>query len=121
MSIAFERNNSVNDRRVERPGVAYHQMNFVCPMYNSEDCQAADRSPDEVEQLEEERTDSVSSSSTSSIGKNSDDEVSGDGDGDGDGEGEEVQSEYKTGALESLDALAEVLPVKYVAFFTLLF
>ncbi|CAI9766584.1 unnamed protein product [Fraxinus pennsylvanica] len=110
MSIAFERNNSGNDRRVEHPGFARHQMNFVSTTYNSQDCPAADRSLEEVEQLED-RADSVSSSSTaSSIGKNSDDEAT--GGGDGDGEGEEVQSECKTGALESLDALAEVLPVK---------
>ncbi|CAI9780348.1 unnamed protein product [Fraxinus pennsylvanica] len=106
MSITFERNSPGNDHRIELSGFARHQMNFVSPIYNSQDFPAADRRLAEVEPEDEDRTDSVSSSSTSSIGKNSDEEVS------GDGEGEEVQSEYNKGALDSLDALDEVLPAK---------
>lgn len=119
MSIAFERNSSGNDNRIELPGFARHQMNFVSPIYNSQDFPAADRMLVEVDPAEEDRIDPVSSSSSSSIGKNSDEEVS--GDGDGDGEGEEVQSEYKKGALDSLDALDEVLPVKYVILYLYIF
>ncbi|KAL2554008.1 hypothetical protein Fot_07627 [Forsythia ovata] len=111
MSIAFERNNSGNDHRIERSGFARHNMNFVSPIYNSQDFPTDDRRLEEVEPVAEDRTDSVSSSSTSSIGKNSDEELSGGGGG-GEGEGEEVQSEYNKGPLDSLDALDEVLPVK---------
>ncbi|CAI9100719.1 OLC1v1037879C1 [Oldenlandia corymbosa var. corymbosa] len=58
-----------------------------------------------------------SSSSTSSIGRNSDDdEESSAGrsseSGGGGGDSEEVQSKLKTGALDSLEALEEVLPIK---------
>ncbi|KAL3532694.1 hypothetical protein ACH5RR_006215 [Cinchona calisaya] len=53
-----------------------------------------------------------SSSSTSSIGRNSDEESSEAGPGGGDGDGEEVQSDNRGGALDSLEALEEVLPIK---------
>lgn len=56
----------------------------------------------------EDQTRCLSSSSTSSIGKNSDESTGGGGGGDE----EEVQSEYKGGPLDSLDALEDVLPVK---------
>lgn len=65
---------------------------------------AADRKEAHAEV--EDRTGSLSSSSISSIGKNSDESSGGGGDG------EEVQSEYKGGAFASLEALEEVLPVK---------
>lgn len=67
--------------------------------------------------VEEEDRSGDSSSSTSSIGRNSYEEAS-EGEGEG-GDGEEVQSKYKGGALDSLEALEEVLPIKYVqlAFF----
>lgn len=61
-----------------------------------------------------------SSSSTSSIGRNSDDEDSSVGrspGGGGGGDSEEVQSKFKGGALENLEALEEVLPIKYVNWF----
>ncbi|KAL3535522.1 hypothetical protein ACH5RR_003983 [Cinchona calisaya] len=58
--------------------------------------------------VEDRSGDDSSSSSTSSIGRNSDEESSAfDG-----GDSEEVQSECKAGALDSLEALEEVLPVK---------
>lgn len=106
MSIALERNNSGGGgHRIEGPGLVH--LNSAWP-YASPELAASDRSPAEVD--EEDRSGSLSSSSTSSIGKNSD-EHSGGGSGSG---GEEVQSEYKGGPLDSLDCLEEVLPVKYV-------
>lgn len=66
---------------------------------------------------EEENRSGDSSSSTSSIGRNSDEESSaGRSSEGGGGDGEEVQSKYKGGALDSLEVLEEVLPIKYVAF-----
>ncbi|KAG9135601.1 hypothetical protein Leryth_002339 [Lithospermum erythrorhizon] len=61
--------------------------------------------------------DQLSSSSASSIGMNSDesslsDSGAGGGGGDSGGEEEEVESEYKGGVLDSLEALEEVLPIK---------
>ncbi|XP_027176717.1 suppressor protein SRP40-like isoform X1 [Coffea eugenioides] len=64
----------------------------------------------EVEEEDEGRS-GESSSSTSSIGRNSDEESSA-GRSSEAGDGEEVQSEYKGGALDSLEALEEVLPIK---------
>lgn len=63
-----------------------------------------------VEEEEEVRS-GESSSSTSSIGRNSDEESSAGRSSEG-VDGEEVQSEYKGGALDSLEALEEVLPIK---------
>lgn len=63
-----------------------------------------------VEEDEEGRS-GESSSSTSSIGRNSDEESSAGRSSEG-GDGEEVQSQYKGGALDSLEALEEVLPIK---------
>ncbi|CAA2973255.1 Hypothetical predicted protein [Olea europaea subsp. europaea] len=53
--------------------------------------------------VEEDSCSSLSSSSTSSIGKNS---------YESDGEGEEVQSEYKGRPLDGFDALVKVLPIR---------
>ncbi|KAI3447216.1 hypothetical protein Pfo_003881 [Paulownia fortunei] len=75
-------------------------------IYNSTELSAVDRSFPAAQQLaSEDQSVSLSSSSTSSIGKNSDESTGG-------GDGEEVQSEYKGGPLDSLDALEEVLPIK---------
>ncbi|GAA0166017.1 hypothetical protein LIER_43741 [Lithospermum erythrorhizon] len=71
--------------------------------------------------------DQLSSSSASSIGMNSDESSlsdsggggGGGGGGDSGGEEEEVESEYKGGVLDSLEALEEVLPIKYVDYFVL--
>ncbi|KAK4337985.1 hypothetical protein RND71_042472 [Anisodus tanguticus] len=96
MSIALDMNNTT-DRQIERPGFV-HGMSFV-PIYKSPDLGEDDR---------------TSSSSSSSIGRNSDDSPAPGGsssDG-GNGDGEEVQSHFKPGALNNLDSLEEVLPMK---------
>lgn len=104
MSIALERNNSALDQSMKRPDFGHRNMTCASSIYNSLDFSLVE---------EEDRSASLSSSSTSSIGKNSDDESSGGG---------EVQSGCnKEGALDSLDALEQVLPVKYVFFFFFFF
>ncbi|KAL3332419.1 hypothetical protein AABB24_032808 [Solanum stoloniferum] len=110
MSIAFERN-STPDHQIERPGFV-HGMAFV-PIYNSPDLGVGERMLQAKQEDEDDRT---SSSSSSSIGRNSDDSPpaggsSSDG-GRGDGDGEEVQSPFKPGALDNLESLEEVLPIK---------
>lgn len=62
----------------------------------------------------DEREDQLDTSSSSSIGRNSDSS-----DGEGDSGEVEVQSPCK-GPLDCLDALEEVLPMKYVNHFQLL-
>ncbi|XP_073140455.1 protein OXIDATIVE STRESS 3 LIKE 1-like [Henckelia pumila] len=106
MSIALQRNNSASDQSMERPAFVHRNMACVSSIYNPPDFSLRVSPVEEAE--EEDRSASLPSSSTSSIGKNSDEESSGGG---GEGE-EEVQSECKGGALDSLDALEEVLPVK---------
>ncbi|KAM3301260.1 hypothetical protein P3S67_015761 [Capsicum chacoense] len=100
MSIALERNNTTD--QIERPEFV-HGMAFV-PIYKSPDLGVG-------EEDEDDRT----SSSSSSIGRNSDDSPPAGGsssDGDG-GESEEVQSAFKPGAaLDNLESLEEVLPIK---------
>lgn len=110
MSIALE-GNSTGDHGIERPGFV-HGMTCM-PIYKSAEFSVGNqRIP-----VEEEEEDERSSSSTSSIGRNSDDSPGGrssSGGGDADGDGEEVQSSFKGGALDNLEALEEVLPIKYV-------
>lgn len=113
MSIALQRNNSGGGHPIEGPGFVHREMAYVSSAYDSPDLTAADRPSPEPE--EEDPSGSLSSSSSSSIGKNSDEHPSG---GSGSDE-EEVQSQYKGGPLDSLDALEEVLPVKYVILFIL--
>lgn len=97
MSIALQRSNSGGGggHPIEVPGFVHREMAFA-----SYDPPADQRSP------EEDRSGSLSLSSSSSIGKNSDEHQSGGSDE------EEVQSQYKGGPLDSLDSLEEVLPVK---------
>lgn len=64
-----------------------------------------------ADNLADEMEDQVDTSSSSSIGRNSDSS-----DGDGDSGEVEVQSPCK-GPLDGLDALEEVLPVKYVVIY----
>ncbi|XP_073043927.1 protein OXIDATIVE STRESS 3 LIKE 2-like [Primulina eburnea] len=90
--------------RIERSGVVTGDAPCVSSIYDALNFSAADR--EEARAEVEDRTGSLSSSSISSIGKNSDESSGGGGDG------EEVQSEYKGGAFASLEALEEVLPVK---------
>ncbi|KAK6126746.1 hypothetical protein DH2020_014678 [Rehmannia glutinosa] len=109
MSIASERSNSAGgDHRIERPGIVHRNMACASSIYNPTELSAVDRRFPAAQQLaSEDQRGSLSSSSTSSIGQNSDDSTSGVG-----GDGEEVQSEYKGGPLDSLEALEEVLPIK---------
>ncbi|KAJ8568775.1 hypothetical protein K7X08_030997 [Anisodus acutangulus] len=95
MSIALEMNNTT-DRQIERPGFV-QGMAFV-PIYKSPALGEDDR---------------TYSSSSSSIGRNSDDSpAQGRSSSDGDGDGDEVQSHFKPDALNNLDSLEEVLPIK---------
>lgn len=111
MSIALESSNANDDRRRELPGFAHRSMACAPPIYYSTEFITVDqRFPAAQQLMAEDHTTSLSSSSTSSIGKNSD-ESTGVG-----GDGEEVQSEYNGGPLGRLNALEEVLPVKYVLF-----
>ncbi|XP_019151488.1 PREDICTED: uncharacterized protein LOC109148139 [Ipomoea nil] len=105
MSIALE-GNSTGDHGIERPGFV-HGMTCM-PIYKATEFSVGRGT---VEEEDEER----SSSSTSSIGRNSDDSPGGrssSGGGDADGDGEEVHSSFKGGALDNLEALEEVLPIK---------
>ncbi|XP_075475024.1 protein OXIDATIVE STRESS 3 LIKE 1-like [Primulina tabacum] len=104
MSTPSEMKNLGDNDRFERSGVVNGDVPCVSSIYDALDFSAADRKDARV--AVEERNGSQSSSSISSIGKNSDESSGGGGDG------EEVQSEYKVGAFASLDALKEVLPVK---------
>ncbi|XP_073156367.1 protein OXIDATIVE STRESS 3 LIKE 1-like [Henckelia pumila] len=99
MSAPSEMKNPANNDRIERSGLVTGDTPCVSSIL---DFSATDRKEARVE----DRTGSQSSSSISSIGKNSDESAGGGGDG------EEVQSEYKGGAFASLDALEEVLPIK---------
>lgn len=65
-----------------------------------------------------ERGDDLDSCSSSSIGRNSDSSGGSSDGGDESGGDGEVQSLYK-GPLDTMDALEEVLPVKYVFSFWL--
>ncbi|KAG8367146.1 hypothetical protein BUALT_Bualt16G0042300 [Buddleja alternifolia] len=110
MSVALERSNSGGDHRIERSGFAHRNMAFASSIYNSAELSGADQRFEDAQQVVlDDRSGSLSSSSTSSIGKNSDDSSRGGGGG---CDGEEVQSEYKGGPLDSLEALEDVLPVK---------
>ncbi|XP_055824678.1 protein OXIDATIVE STRESS 3 LIKE 1-like [Solanum dulcamara] len=102
MSIAFERNNTT-DHQIERPGFV-HGMPFVT-IYKSPDLGLR------VQVKQEDEDDRTSSSSSSSIGRNSDDSPPAGGSS-LDGDGEEVQSPFKPGALDNLESLEEVLPIK---------
>lgn len=105
MSIALERNNTA-DRQIERSGFV-HGMAFI-PIYKSADLRVQAK-----QENEDDRT--SSSSSSSSIGRNSDDSPAVGGSSSDGGDGEEVQSPFKpAGALDNLEALEEVLPIKYV-------
>ncbi|XP_059283875.1 protein OXIDATIVE STRESS 3 LIKE 1-like [Lycium ferocissimum] len=97
MSIALERNNTTTDHQIERPGFIHGMSAFIPAMYKSPDLG-----------VEDDRT---SSSSSSSIGRNSDDSPAPAGSS-SDGDGEEVESPFKGGALDSLESLEEVLPIK---------
>lgn len=126
MSIVFDRNNSTAttnssynhdlDRRIGRSGFGAHKM--TCLSIYSDDSSGGnsppefggdERRPPKVV-VEERGHDSLSS--TSSIGRNSDDS-SAERSSVGEGE-EEVQSQLKSGAFDNLEALEEVLPMKYV-------
>lgn len=99
MSIVLGRNNST-DHRIENTGFP-----TSIPIYKSPEFAIGDQ--------EDFRTSSfTSSSSSSSIGRNSDDSPAGRSSSDGDGE--EVQSPFKPGGLDNLNTLEEVLPIKYV-------
>lgn len=100
MSIALERNNS-GDHRIER----LRGMTCMAAIYNSTDFSIGDRRS--VAKVEE---DEDRSSSSSSIGRNSDDSPA--GQSSSDSEGEEVQSSSKHGALGNLEDLEAVLPIK---------
>ncbi|KAL2458884.1 uncharacterized protein Fot_55447 [Forsythia ovata] len=79
-------------------------MTCISLICNSPECSSGDRRFSAEAAAEAEgRCSSLPSSSTSSIGKNSDES---------DGDGEEVQSEYKGGPLDGFDALEKVLPIK---------
>ncbi|XP_057507171.1 uncharacterized protein LOC130790216 isoform X2 [Actinidia eriantha] len=100
MSIALE---SSTSNRIERSGLR-HGMSCGS-VYDSPEIFSGDRRLTAAKKVEEV----VESSSSSSIGRNSD-LSGGESDGDGDsGEGE-IQSSYK-GPLDNLDALEEVLPM----------
>ncbi|CAA0836836.1 Unknown protein [Striga hermonthica] len=109
MSTALQRTTSAGcDHQIDLKGFGHRSMASSPSAYNPQEFSAVDRKFPESPELEaEDHGDSLSSSITSSIGKNSDDSTAGAG-----GDGEEVQSEYKGGPLESLDALEEVLPMK---------
>lgn len=95
MSIALERNNSNPIQRSKF-------MQCVSSVYDSPETEAF--TGDRRFPVGEEREDS---SSTSSIGRNSDvSEVPSDGE-----DSDEVQSSYK-GPLDTLNALEQVLPIK---------
>ncbi|KAL0345021.1 UNVERIFIED_CONTAM: hypothetical protein Sradi_4333400 [Sesamum radiatum] len=109
MSIALGRSSSGGDHGIERPGFARSNMACVSAIYSPAEEASEDRRFGAAQQLvSEDRSRSLSSSSTSSIGKNSDESAGGGGGGDE----EEVQSEYKGGPLDCLDALEEGLPIK---------
>ncbi|KAL8456572.1 hypothetical protein ACS0TY_033867 [Phlomoides rotata] len=97
MSIALERSNSGGVHRIEGAEFVHRDTARVSSIFDTSEFSA---SP------EEDRSGSLSSSATSSIGKNSDEHP-----GSGSDE-EEVQSEYTGGPLDSLDSLEEVLPIK---------
>lgn len=99
MSIALERNNSGGVHRIEGAEFAHRDMARVSSIFDTSEFTA---SPE----VEEDRSGSLSSSSTSSIGKNSDEHPESVSDE------EEVQSEFKGGPLDSLDSLEEGLPIK---------
>ncbi|CAH9101795.1 unnamed protein product [Cuscuta epithymum] len=104
MSIALEGNSSV-DLGIERPGFV---LGMKCvPIYESPEFSVEDRRCT----VKEEDSDGRSSSCTSSIGRNSDDSPAGRS-SDADGDGEEVQSSFKGGVLDNLEALEEALPIK---------
>ncbi|XP_020549519.1 uncharacterized protein LOC105161926 isoform X3 [Sesamum indicum] len=106
MSIALGRSGSGGDHRIERPGFARSSIACASAIYSPAEEASEDRRFGAAQQLvSEDRSRSLSSSSTSSIGKNSDESAGG-------GDEEEVQSEYKGGPLDCLDALEEGLPIK---------
>ncbi|CAA0810961.1 Unknown protein [Striga hermonthica] len=109
MSTALQRTSSGDsDHWIEGAGFGHLNMAPASSIYIPPEFSAADRRFPAAPELEDEdHRDSLSSSTTSSIGKNSDDSTTGVG-----GDGEEVQSEYKGGPLDSLEALEEVLPMK---------
>ncbi|KAL6496464.1 hypothetical protein OROGR_029722 [Orobanche gracilis] len=110
MSMALERSNSAaGDHRVEVPEFAHRNIACASSIYSPPELTTVDRRfPAAKDLASEDQGDSLSSSSsTSSIGKNSDDSTSGVG-----GDGEEVQSGYEGGPLDNMEALEEVLPVK---------
>ncbi|KAK4432804.1 hypothetical protein Salat_1042600 [Sesamum alatum] len=108
MSIALGRSSSGGDHRIERPGFARSNMACASAIYSAAEEAEDERRFGAVQQLvSEDRSHSLSSSSTSSIGKNSDESTGGGGEDE-----EEVQSEYKGGPLDCLDALEEGLPIK---------
>ncbi|XAR51092.1 hypothetical protein NMG60_11005627 [Bertholletia excelsa] len=114
MSIALE---SSSGNRIERPGL-HHGMSYGSVYDSSEAARpvagifAGDRrlTAMAAKDVAEERDEGADSSSTSSIGRNSD-SSGGESNGDRDPDDGEVQSSYK-GALDCLEALEEVLPLK---------
>ncbi|VFQ62819.1 unnamed protein product [Cuscuta campestris] len=105
MSIALKGNSSV-DLGIERSGFV-HGMKCI-PIYESPEFSVGDGGFAAKEADSDEQT----SSCTSSIGRNSDDLQVGRSLDAADGDGEEVQSSFKGGVLDSLEALEEVLPIK---------
>ncbi|VFQ68146.1 unnamed protein product [Cuscuta campestris] len=106
MSIALKGNSSV-DLGIERSGFV-HGMKCI-PIYESPEFPVGDGGFAAKEADSDEQT----SSCTSSIGRNSDDLQVGRSLDAADGDGEEVQSSFKGGVLDNLEALEEVLPIKY--------
>lgn len=104
MSIALKGNSSV-DLGIERPGFV-HGMK-CSPIYESPEFSIGD----DGFAAKDVDSDEQASSCTSSIGRNSDDSPAGRS-LDADGDGEEVQSSFKGGVLDNLQALEEVLPIK---------
>ncbi|XP_016506225.1 uncharacterized protein LOC107824012 [Nicotiana tabacum] len=107
MSIALERN-STTDHKIKRPGFI---KGIPCiPIYKSLEFVAGDRW---IPANKEGDDDDDRTSSSSSIGRNSDESPAGMPSSDGgDGDGEEVQSALKRGALDNLESLEEILPIK---------
>ncbi|KAK4373103.1 hypothetical protein RND71_008487 [Anisodus tanguticus] len=101
MSIVLGRNNTT-DHRIETSGFVHSIPIYKSPEFSVGDLRDDDRSS----------SFSSSSSSSSSIGRNSDDSPADRSSSDGGDDGEEVQSPFKPGGLDNLEALEEVLPIK---------
>ncbi|KAL8464109.1 hypothetical protein ACS0TY_033871 [Phlomoides rotata] len=97
MSIALERSNSRGVHRFEGAEFVHRDTARVSSIFDTSEFSA---SP------EEDRSGSLSSSATYSIGKNSNDHPGSGSDG------KRCEVSTKEGPLDSLDSLEEVLPIK---------